>query len=92
MFILLKNFPMELVQILKELGYHSSEWKEMDPEEEWLIVQPEITKDDITVRKAIKEKTSSIYIYNKIIVAVFCSIYTIVIVYFIIIFKNIDFN
>ena len=37
----------------------------MDPEEEWLIVQPEEIEDDDVVKDAIKEKTSSIYIYNR---------------------------
>jgi hypothetical protein len=50
---------------LQNSGYHSEEWEETDPEEEWLIVQPEITEDDITVREAVKEKTSSIYVYNR---------------------------
>jgi hypothetical protein len=52
---------------LKDSGYHSEEWEETDPEEEWLIVLPEITEGnegDVTVRDAVKEKTSSIYIYN----------------------------
>ena len=37
----------------------------MNPEEEWLIVQPEITEDNIIVREAVKEKTSSSYIYGR---------------------------
>ena len=52
---------------MKDSGYHSEEWEETDPEEEWLIVLPEITEGnegDVTVRDAVKEKTSSIYVYN----------------------------
>ena len=55
----------ELVQILKDSGYHSEEWEETDPEDEWLIVQPEITEDDIIISDAVKEKTTSIYIFNR---------------------------
>jgi hypothetical protein len=50
---------------LKDSGYYSEEWEETDPEEEWLITQPEITDDDIIVRNAVKEKTTSIYTYNR---------------------------
>ena len=37
----------------------------MDPKEEWLIVQPEEIEDDDVVKNAVKEKTSSIYVYNR---------------------------
>jgi hypothetical protein len=50
---------------LKDSGYHSEEWEETDPEEEWLIVQPAVIEDDIVVKDAVKEKTSSIYVYNR---------------------------
>lgn len=62
----IRKYPeKDLVQILQESGYHSEEWEETDPEDEWLIVQPEITEGDIVVRDAVKEKTTSIYIYNR---------------------------
>ena len=39
----IKRYPeKDLVQILKESGYHSSEWEETDPEEEWTVVQPAV--------------------------------------------------
>lgn len=50
---------------MKNSGYHSEEWEETDPEEEWSIVQPEVIEDDMVVKEAVKEKTSSIYVYNR---------------------------
>ena len=62
----IRKYPeKDLVQILKDSGYHSEEWEETDLEDEWLIVQPEITEDDVTIRDAVKEKTTSLYIYNR---------------------------
>ena len=62
----IRKYPeKELVQILKDSGYHSEEWEETDPEEEWLIVQPEVTEDDVVIKDAVKKKTSSTYIYNR---------------------------
>ena len=62
----IQRYPeKELVQILKDSGYHSKEWEETDPEEEWLIVQPKVTEDDVVIKDAVKKKTSSIYIYNR---------------------------
>jgi hypothetical protein len=55
----------DLVQILKESGYHSSEWEETDPEEEWTVVQPAVVEDEVIITEAIKEKTTSLYIYEK---------------------------
>jgi hypothetical protein len=49
----------DLVQILKESKYHSSEWEETDPEEE----QEEI-EDEITITGETKKNTS-LYIYEK---------------------------
>lgn len=34
----------DLVKILKNSDYHSEEWEETDPEDEWPIVQHEVTK------------------------------------------------
>jgi len=50
---------------LQNSGYHSEEWEETDPEEEWIIVQPEEIEDGDVVKDAVKEKTSSIYVYNR---------------------------
>ncbi|EXX62675.1 hypothetical protein RirG_159550 [Rhizophagus irregularis DAOM 197198w] len=37
----INRYPKEdLVNILKETGYHSEEWEEMDPESEWPVVIP----------------------------------------------------
>ena len=62
----IRKYPeKELVQILQDLGYHSEEWEEMNPEEEWLIVQSEVIEDNVIVEDAVKEKTLSIYVYNR---------------------------
>lgn len=53
-----------MVQILKESRYHSSEWEETDPED-WTILQPEVIEDETTEVEAIKEKTTSLYVYEK---------------------------
>jgi len=50
---------------LQDSDYHSEEWKETDLEEEWLIVQPEEIEDNDVIKDAVKEKTSSIYVYNR---------------------------
>ena len=55
----------DLVKILKDSGYHSEEWEETDPEEDWPITRPAIVEDDEIVEEAIKKKTSSIYIHGK---------------------------
>ena len=34
----------DLVKILKSSGYHSEEWEETDPEDEWPIIQDKVTK------------------------------------------------
>jgi hypothetical protein len=60
-----KYSEKELAQILQDSGYHSEEWEETDPEEEWLIVQSEVIEDNVIVEDAVKQKTSSIYVYNK---------------------------
>ena len=60
-----KYSEKELVQILQDLDYHSEEWEETDPEEEWLIVQFKVIEDNVIVEDAVKEKTSLIYVYNR---------------------------
>ena len=51
----IRKYPeKDLVQILKNSGYHSSEWEETDLEDEWPIVQ-----------EAVKNRTSSLVIYEK---------------------------
>jgi hypothetical protein len=62
----IKKYPeKDLVHILKNSGYHSSEWEETDPEEDWPVLQPEIIEDESIVVEAIKKKTTSLYIYEK---------------------------
>lgn len=62
----IKRYPeKDLVHILKNSGYHSSEWEETDPEEDWPVLQPEIVEDESTIVEAIKKKTTSLYIYEK---------------------------
>lgn len=46
----------DLVKILKDSGYHSEEWEETDPEE---VVEDEV------IEEAVKEKSTSVYIYDK---------------------------
>jgi len=50
----------DLVQILKESGYHSSEWEETDPEEDQQIA----VEDEVTTVEAVEKKTS-LYVYEK---------------------------
>jgi len=60
------RYPEEdLVKILKDSGYHSEEWEETDPEEDWPIIQPAVVEDDEIIEEAIKKKSLSIYIYEK---------------------------
>ena len=47
------------------MSYHSEEWEETDPKEEWLIVQFKVIENNVIVENAVKEKTSSIYVYNR---------------------------
>ena len=54
----------DLVQILKDTGYHSDEWEKTDPEQEWPIIQEEVVEDDITVKEAVKKKQHH-YMYMK---------------------------
>ena len=49
----------DLVHILKESKYHSSEWEETDPEKDWTVVSEEATTE------LTKKKTTSLYIYEK---------------------------
>ena len=57
----IKRYPeKDLVHILKNSGYHSSEWEETDPEEDWTVVSEEETTAEAT-----KKKTTSLYIYEK---------------------------
>jgi len=60
------------MQILKNSGYHSEEWEETDPEDEWLTIQPPVIQEptDLNeeaeiVREAVKKKTMSIRVYQK---------------------------
>jgi hypothetical protein len=56
----IKRYPeKDLVHILKDSKYHSSEWEETDPEEE---VSAEATAE--ATEEATKKKTS-LYIYQK---------------------------
>ena len=60
----IKRYPeKDLVHILKDSKYHSSEWEETDPEEE---VSAETTAEAIeeATEEATKKKTS-LYIYQK---------------------------
>ena len=50
----------DLVQILKESGYHSSEWEETDPEEDQQVA----VEDEVTTVEAVEKKTS-LYVYEK---------------------------
>src|SRR3954452_6973493 len=53
----------DLVKILKDSGFHSSEWEETDQEE---INPEEIVEDDkIVIEETTKKKTTSLYIYEK---------------------------
>ncbi|CAB4417095.1 unnamed protein product [Rhizophagus irregularis] len=87
----INRYPKEdLVNILKETGYHSEEWEETDPESEWPVVIPAVIEKiieplnpdddpdeidpndlelwlekDLTIKEAVKNKTTSIYIYDK---------------------------
>lgn len=49
----------DLVQILKESGYHSSEWEETDLEED----QQEAVEDEVITVNEVEKKTS-LYIYD----------------------------
>ncbi|GBC49152.1 hypothetical protein GLOIN_2v1792247 [Rhizophagus irregularis DAOM 181602=DAOM 197198] len=40
----------DLVKILKDSGYHSEEWEETDPEENWPVIQPDIVEDNALLR------------------------------------------
>ena len=56
----IKRYPeKDLVHILKNSRYHSSEWEETDPEEDWTVVSEE------AIAEATKKKTTSLYIYEK---------------------------
>jgi hypothetical protein len=64
----IQRYPeKDLVKILKESAYHSSEWEETDPEDDWpIIIQPETVVDETTIVEATnKKKTTSAYIYEK---------------------------
>ena len=39
--------------------------EETDPEEDWTILRPEVIEDETTEVEAIKEKTTSLYVYEK---------------------------
>ena len=47
------------MHILKNFRYHSSEWKETNPEEDWTVVSEEAPAE------ATKKKITSLYIYEK---------------------------
>jgi hypothetical protein len=64
----IQRYPeKDLVKILKESAYHSSEWEETDPEDDWPIIQPETVVDEMTIVEATtnKKKITSAYIYEK---------------------------
>ena len=52
-----KYLEKDLVQILKESGYYSFEWEEIDLEEDQ-------QEDEVTTVNAVEKKTS-LYIYNR---------------------------
>ena len=57
----IRRYPeLELVHILKNSGYHSSEWEETDLEDE---MDPD--EDDHPIEDVVKEKTTSLYVYEK---------------------------
>lgn len=51
----------DLVQILKVSEYHSDEWEETDQEE----INPEEIGEEDAVEETIKEKITSLYVYEK---------------------------
>ncbi|GET03763.1 hypothetical protein GLOIN_2v1485488 [Rhizophagus clarus] len=55
----------DLVKILKDSGYHSEEWEETDPEEDWTVIRPAVVEDGEVIEEAVKEKSTSVYIYDK---------------------------
>ncbi|GES83413.1 hypothetical protein GLOIN_2v1485488 [Rhizophagus clarus] len=55
----------DLVKILKDSGYHSEEWEETDPEEDWTVIRPAVVEDGEVIEEAVKEKLTSVYIYDK---------------------------
>lgn len=74
---ILRYLEEELVKILKDSGYHSEEWEETDPEE--------VDEDE----EAVKEKSTSVYIYDKWWRSSAVCIFIILLVLFI---KNINSN
>lgn len=84
------RYPEEdLVKILKDSGYHSEEWEETDPEEDWTVIQPAVVEDEEVIEEAGKEKTSSVYVYDKWWRSSAVCIFIILLVLFI---KNINSN
>lgn len=62
----IQRYPeTDLVKILKDSGYHSEEWEETDPEEDWPTVQPAVIENDMITKEAVKKKSLSIYIYER---------------------------
>lgn len=63
----IQRYPeADLVKILKDSGYHTEEWEETDPEEDWHVIQPAIIEEDSTITEGpIKKKTTSIYVYER---------------------------
>ena len=62
----IQRYPeTDLVKILKDSGYHSEEWEETDPEDEWSIIQPAVIEDDKITEEAVKKKIISICIYER---------------------------
>ena len=55
----------DLVKILKDSGYHSEEWEETDPEEDWTVIRPAVVEDGEVIEDDVKEKSTSVYIYDK---------------------------
>ncbi|PKY33084.1 hypothetical protein RhiirB3_451730 [Rhizophagus irregularis] len=53
----INRYPKEdLVNILKETGYHSEEWKETDPESEWPVVIPVCKEKIFFIREDLRVK------------------------------------
>ncbi|GES77406.1 hypothetical protein GLOIN_2v1485488 [Rhizophagus clarus] len=50
----------DLVKILKDSGYHSEEWEETDPEEDWTVIRPAVVEDGEVIEEAVKEKSTSL--------------------------------
>ena len=50
---------------MKDSGYHSEEWEETDPEEDWPVLQPAVVEDGITLEEERREKSLSLCTYER---------------------------